>query len=215
MKIIGIYGGSGAGKSTVTKGLVQVLPNCTYINPGRYAREATEYLQNTMFSKLGLASIDPNISKSNYIFSSYESMTIWIDVIKEKVISEVEKYIEENKSEKEYIIVDWCFLPMCDFYKKCDYTLCVKTDYDIRYQRLECRMKNVETFSILRGSPFSDYSTKSFENRLKYTALEQYGYKSQYEFENNGTMEVLNQFTKDFAAKITGDSKYVGKFFKI
>lgn len=215
MKIIGIYGGSGAGKSTVTKELAQVLPNCMYISPGRYVREATECLQNTMFSRMGVSSVDPSISKSNYIFSSCESMNTWIDVIKSQVIANIEKNIEENGAGKEYVIVDWCFLPMCDFYKKCDYTLCVKTDYNIRYDRLSNRMKNVDNFSILRGSPFSDYSKESFENRLKFSALEDYGYKAQYEFVNNGTIESLNNYVNDFATKITGENNVVGKFFKI
>jgi len=191
MKIVGISGGSGAGKSTVSKGLVNILPNSIFIDVDPYFREATDKLEDKIFSEIHMEK-EEGVLNQNYFFSSLEAMNTWIRVISDYVNARIEEVVSKLGEGKDYVIVDWCYLPMCDFFKKCDYTFCVKADYATRYKRLENRMRAVSGgYSIAKGPSFSEYKKKSFENRVKYSAINEYGYKSDFNIVNDKDLETL------------------------
>lgn len=198
MKIIGISGGSGAGKSTASKGLATLLPNSLFVDVDPYFREATDKLESEIFEAIGMKK-DGNVLNQNYFFTSFESMSAWIDVIKDYVVQRINYIVENEGKDKDFVIVDWCFLPMCDFFSKCDYTLCVKADYDKRFDRLTNRMKAVEQYSIEKGPSFWEYKQWAFENRVKFSAINDYGYSSQYEIVNDKDLYNLNEKVKRFS----------------
>lgn len=204
MKIIGVSGGSGAGKSTVSRGLAKVLPNSLFIDVDPFFREVTDELEEKIFKRINVKKED-NVLNYNYFFESLEAMNVWIDVIKDKVSQKIEEAVEMESKNKDYIIVDWCYLPMCDYFEKCDYTLCVKADEKLRYTRLSNRMKAIDGYSIEKGPSFWEYKQSSFENRVKFSAINDYGYKSQYEIVNGGTLEDLQNSIEEFASFVMND----------
>ena len=78
MVIVGISGGSGAGKSTVSKGLAKILPNAIFIDVDPYFREATEKLRDEIFEELGVEQEEGGLDQ-NYYFDSFENMMKWIE----------------------------------------------------------------------------------------------------------------------------------------
>lgn len=201
MVIVGISGGSGAGKSTVSRGLAKYLPNAVFIDVDPYFREATEKLRPEVFRRMKVEQKD-GVLDQNYYFDSLKNMMIWIDVIKDYVSNRIEEVVAKLGADKEYVIVDWCYLPMCDFFYKCDYTICVNADYETRYKRLANRMSKVKSYSLESGPSFYEYQPKAFANRVKYSAIDEYGYLSKYQIKNDKDMESLNKSVKLIAEGI-------------
>jgi hypothetical protein len=56
-------------------------------------------------------------------------MNGWIEVIKDYVSNRIEEAVTKLGAGKDFVIVDWCYLPMCDYFFKCNLTLCIKADY--------------------------------------------------------------------------------------
>lgn len=200
MKIIGISGSSGAGKSTVSKLLLEELPNSILISGDIYMMEQMQKLDEEIFKKLNIKK-EKGVFSSNYVFKSFENQKITFEVIEEDVIKSIKKDIEELGQDKEYIIVDWLFLPMCKFYNECDITICVTADFDIKLTRLTNRMKN-ETIHKIGTKLLERYHEGIIENRIKFTTLNDYGYKSQYEIDNSTTEEELKTNVKKLVKKI-------------
>ncbi|MBQ3409696.1 MAG: dephospho-CoA kinase [Clostridia bacterium] len=201
MKIVGISGGSGAGKSTVSRGLAKILPNAVFIDVDPFFREATDKLEGEIFKAIKMVK-EEGVLNQNYFFSSLEAMNAWINVIKDYVSCRIEETVAKLGEENDYIIVDWCYLPMCSYFEKCDYTLCVKADYHTRFKRLSDRMKAVNGYSIASGPSFYEYQKEPFENRVKYSAIDEYGYSSQFEIVNDRDIESLNKSVKMIAEGI-------------
>lgn len=193
MKIVGVSGGSGAGKSTVSRELANILPNSLFIDVDPYFREATDKLEDKIFEKIGMKK-EGNVLSYNYFFASFESMNTWIDVIKDSVVQSINCAVEKYGKDKDYIIVDWCFLPMCEYFSKC-----VKADYEKRFERLTNRMKTIEEYSVEKGPSFWEYKQWAFENRVKFSAINDYGYNSQYEIVNDKDIYNLSEKIKAFA----------------
>jgi hypothetical protein len=63
----------------------------------------------------------------------------WIEVVKDYVSKRIAEAVTKLGAGKDFVIVDWCYLPMCDYFYNCDLTLCIKADYQTRYDRfLSC-----------------------------------------------------------------------------
>lgn len=188
MKIIGVYGASGAGKSTAAKFIKENLNNSLLINGDIYMKEQMQKLDKEIFKALKIKK-EEGVFSSNYFFQSYENQTTMVNVIKDSVTSMIKKEIETNNN-KEFIIIDWLFLPMCDLYQECDITICIKADYEIRVSRLQSRLKK-EQIHNLGTDLIKRYQPGTIENRAKYTALDEYGFTSQINIENNQSEEDL------------------------
>lgn len=203
MKIIGVSGGSGAGKSTVSKKLAELLPNSLLITGDVFMHEESKILEKEIFKRLGIKK-DENIFSYNYYFESFNNVKVWADTIKENVIAKVNAQIQNEGLEKDYIIVDWVFLPMCEFFKNCDYTICVKTNYEIRKVRLTERLQDKTIYNDGDRS-FWSYRPGSIERRLKFTALNEYDFKSEYEITNNGDTKMLYKKVEDMVYSIVNN----------
>jgi dephospho-CoA kinase len=127
--IIGISGGSGAGKSTTSRILSNIIPDSQLIVVDVLMHKYSFQYEDVILSKMNV-NTDHKIHCYNYFHDSFEKIKIWIDTIKDYVVTDINKIIEENPN-KNYII-DWCYLPLCDLYKKCNYTICVKSNFEDR-----------------------------------------------------------------------------------
>ncbi len=192
MKIVGISGGSGAGKSTVSRGLAKRLPNAVFIDVDPFFREATEKLESEVFKKIGVEKKEGVINQ-NYFFASQDAMNGWIEVIKDYVSNRIEEAVTKLGAGKDFVIVDWCYLPMCDYFFKCNLTLCIKADYQTRYDRLANRMKAIKSYTVQYGPSFYEYGEEAFANRVKFSAIDDFGYQSDYVIKNDSDMESLNK----------------------
>lgn len=188
MMIIGISGGRGAGKSTLCRKLAEILPNSLLIIVDNYMHEISGKQEKKIFNKLGIEK-NPQICSYNYFFKDFESVKIWISAIENEVTHCIETEIEKNK-DKDYIIVDWCFLPLCEFFYKCDCKISVTGDYEKREKRLTKRLINKDNFEHDRNdTPLSSYTPEMYLNSIKYTELSNMGYKFNYSVKNNSNIE--------------------------
>ena len=195
MKIIGISGASGTGKSTVSKLLLKYLPNSLLINGDLYMMEQLQIQDEKIFKKLKIKK-EKGVFSSNYIFQSFENQNTTIKVIENAVIKSIKEQIKKEGKNKDYIIIDWLFLPLC----------CVTAEYDIRLERLTKRLKN-ETIHKIGTKLFERYKDGIIENRVKFTALNEYGYNSTFEIENNDNETILENKVKNLLKKLTSNKK--------
>lgn len=189
MKIIGVTGGCGAGKSTVSKRLEEILPNALLIKGDVFMLAESDKLEDDILKSIGRKK-DENVYSFNYYHESLENIKKWVNVIEKNVIEQIENIIENEKEKKDYIIVDWVFLPLCKVFEKCDYTVCIKADSDKRLERLINRLKDRTIYKEFKGSYWS-YKPEILEKRVIYTALNDFGYKSKYEISNEGNLDTL------------------------
>ena len=200
MKIIGIYGASGAGKSTVSKLLLKYLPNSLLINGDYYMMEQLQIQDEKIFKKLKIKK-EKGVFSSNYIFQSFENQNKTIKVIEKAVITSIKEQIEHEGNNKDYIIIDWLFLPLCKYFERCNITICVTANYEKRLERLTNRLKN-ETIHKIGTKLYERYKEGIIENRVKFTALNEYGYKSNIEIENNDNEIALENKVKNILKEL-------------
>ena len=207
--IIGISGGRGAGKSTISQLLVNYLPNSKLIIGDSYMHTYSKILEKDIFKKLGIEK-NPNIFSYNYYFDNEKNRNIWINTIEKDVINEIENEITVNEdiSTNHYIIIDWCFLPLCDFFKRCDFNICIDTRFDIREKRLMNRLLNK---SDKTDTSVDLYTPEGLRKSIMYTDLSKDGFKFDYYINNNSTIEVLNDNVKELANNIIKKSKFRGR----
>ena len=190
--LIGITGGSGSGKSTVSKYLLTKLGNAKRITVDNIMEKNLVILYGKDIMK------EFNQKEYNPIelFESIEAVNKWMNICGENIYYEIEELIEKYSSKYENIIVDFCFLPMLDTWDECDMTINVKADTDIRYDRLKQRLINT-------CYAYEWINEISLSNRLKATSLDEYGYKSQYTVYNNGSYEELTKQVDEVLRKRT------------
>jgi len=201
MKIIGISGASGSGKSTISKKIHELLPNSTIIYGDLYMMELAQTMEDEIFLKLGQKK-EPGVFSSNYFFQSYESEKILVSVIENQLTKLIEKDLEKESNNNDYIIIDWVFLPLCNLFNKCDITIYVNTNYEKRIERLKTRMRN-ETVHKRNWNLLEKYKPGTLEKRAKYTALDEFGYDFTYYIDNNETEQELLPKIKKLTKKIT------------
>lgn len=186
--IIGISGGRGAGKSTLCRKLAEILPNSKLIIADNYMHESSKKLETEIFKKLGIEK-DPDIFGYNYYFENYKNVEIWISTIKDEVVRNIQKDIEDNK-DKKYILIDWCFLPLCNVFDKCDYKICVTGEYKHREERLTERLINKNNSEHNRNDiSLSLYMPDRYLNSIKFTDLSDKGYHFDYNVKNDSNIE--------------------------
>lgn len=218
MKIIGVSGSSGSGKSTVAKRLASILPDADLIDVDVFMRKVTVDKESEILKIMGIKYTEGEYSHNYYVneyyFRSFKDVEIWFNTIKKSVNDMIEEALKKSV-DKEYVIVDWLYLPVCDFYKKCNYTLFVKTDKEITENRLAERLKNKSMYKKNSDGTYSTYKAWAIENRVKYTSLDKFGYKSQYQITNDGDFNSLYKKVDEFAGCLTGKSNIANiKFFE-
>ena len=147
-----------------------------------------------------------NIFSYNYYLSSFENVKTWVKVIEDKVITDIQKEIHIKGKNKDYIIIDWVFLPMCMWAKECDKTICVTSNNKLKYNRLINRLKDKSIYNEGDRS-FWSYKDGIIEKRLEYTSLNEWGYKFDYEICNDGEMDELYKNVQLLIKKIVKNKK--------
>lgn len=184
MKIIGIFGGSGTGKSTASKMIHAKIKNSVIINVDKYMHKEFDRQKELILDTLNIQGTDRNKYICNHTVQSLEINKIAIGIMEETVYSEVLKEINLVKDNYDYLLIDWYAIPLTRIYDICDYTICVYADYDKRLDRLTNRLKDSNVYGYGDRSYWS-YEQDSIEKRVKITALNDYGYKADFLIENN------------------------------
>lgn len=180
--LIGVTGGSGSGKSTVTNFLKEKIPNCIAINLDEFMRKHCNEHREEIISKLDL-----NIGNdhwSTHLVNNYEDIKKWVGIIEKDIEKSIRKIILENKENDKNIILDWAFLSLLPIYDECGFSVLVKCDLNTKLERLTERL---EKHSKL------DKWNHVLTQRLKNTALDEFGHSATYIISNNGTLEELEQ----------------------
>ena len=182
MMLIGITGGSGTGKSTVTNLLKERISDCVTINLDDYMRKYWEEYKEKIISKLNLK-IETEFWHA-YLIKDIDTVKKWASIIEKDIEKSIRNEILENRNAK-VIILDWAFLPLFPIYNECNFSIFVKCDLDTKLNRLTKRLEKKGTLGR--------WNVKSLLDRLNKTALDEWGYSATYTINNGGTLEDLEQ----------------------
>ena len=180
MMLIGVTGGSGTGKSTVTDLLKEKICDCITINLDEYMRKYCNEHKDEIISKLNLDI--GNRHWSTNLVNNYEDIKKWVGIIEKDMEKSIKNIIFENKNLSKVMILDWAFLSLLPIYKECNISIMVNCDLDIKLSRLT---KRLEKNSKL------DKWNHALLDRLKNTALDNFGHSATYFIYNNGSLEDL------------------------
>lgn len=201
MNIIGITGGSGAGKSTISTKLSQILPNCKLISCDTYMMDLLQKKDKEIFKNLNIIK-EQGVFSSNYFFDSENNLNIFIDTIKYDLVDIVRNEISES-TDNDYIIIDWVFLPLCDLFNQCDITINVYANRNIRLKRLQDRLNSEKVFKI-GGKVIDRYKEGILEKRIKYTEFSNYKYT--FTITNEGSIDGIDFNVKKISEDIIKES---------
>lgn len=181
MIIIGITGGSGAGKSTLTNKLNQKIENSMVINVDDFMHKFLDIHKEEILSALKLENVEDYWY--NYLGINFDYIKIWVKIIENDIEKSIYKQIHENSSIDTFII-DWAFLPLLDFFDKCDYTISITCALETKLNRLKSRLSQYEKLER--------WHEDALMNRLKFTSLNELGYQTMYSIDNSSNIDDLN-----------------------
>ena len=184
MKIIGITGKSGSGKTTISEMLSKKL-NCNTIDIDKIGHKVTsdEKVTKKLCKVFGkeILNKDEKVDRKklgNIVFSNKEKMNILTDITwnyMQNIIDEILK-----KEEKDVIILDWALLPISKYWDKIDVKILMKANDEQRKNIVINRDKITEEYFFKRESNSINYST----------------YKFDYIFENNYMLKDMEKIMK-------------------
>lgn len=180
MMLIGVTGGSGSGKSTATNLLKKKISDCITIKLDEYMRKYCNEHKEEIISKLNLNIGDDHWS--THLVNNYDDIKKWVGIIENDIEKSVREIISENKNSTKTIILDWAFLSLLPIYKECDFTILIKCDLNTKLDRLTKRLEE--------NSKLEKWN-HALEERLKNTALDEFGHSATYVVSNNGTLNDL------------------------
>ena len=166
MKIIGITGKSGSGKSILASYLSKEL-NCKHIDIDKIGHEAIYRPEvfNTLINTFGNEILDSN----GNIDRKKIGKIVFSDKLKMDKLTDITWNYMQKKldlillQEDEIIILDWMLLPKSHYWDKCVYKILVKSDDNIRRERILKRDNISEEYLDKRESSSFDYSNISFD----------------------------------------------------
>lgn len=182
MKIIGVYGGSGSGKSTTTKLLHEKIDNSAIIDMDTFMHKNYNKHKEEILRALNVSE-EPGVWWYNYLSVNFETKKVAIEIIKEDMEIDFKRAIMEN-SMYDTCIADWAFLPLLGIMSNCDFTIAVSTEYDTKYRRLYER--------LIQEGKTDHWPRSAFVNRLRNSTLDEFGYKPNYCLHNNGSLQDLS-----------------------
>ena len=139
--LIGVSGGSGVGKSTLSRRWEEILPNSVLNKGDIFMNDRRKEVEEKILEKIGKKK-DEKIFSYNYYLETFENTKIWAKTIEKEVIKDIENEIKKHGDGKDYIIVDWVFLPLCKWFENCDETICVVANHNLRLERLTKRLQD-------------------------------------------------------------------------
>ena len=139
MKLIGITGKTGTGKSTIATVLAQKL-NGQYVDIDKIGHQATS--DPIITKKLcnvfdnGLLDNNGNVDRKklgNIVFSDTDKMQILTDITWEYMEQKLDNILLQKQ---QYFIFDWALLPKVKFWNMCDMKILVTSDDTVRKERI-------------------------------------------------------------------------------
>ena len=188
MKIIGITGKSGSGKTTFASLLAQKL-NCKHIDIDPIGHEALfqPEIFDSLCEKFGRGILDENgkVDRKRVgevVFSQKQKM----DELTELTWGYMQKILDEILIKNDDIIIlDWILLPNSKYWKMCDLKILVTSDENERKQKILKRDNISEEYLEKRESASFDYSTFEFD----------------YIFENDYKVETMKKIIEEIKEK--------------
>ena len=190
MKLIGITGKTGTGKSTIATVLAQKL-NGQYVDIDKIGHQATS--DPIITKKLcnvfdnGLLDNNGNVDRKklgNIVFSDTDKMQILTDIRWEYMEQKLDNILLQKQ---QYFIFDWALLPKVKFWNMCDMKILVTSDDTVRKERILERDHISEEYLKKRESATLDYSKLSFD----------------FIFDNDYTKESMDSFIETIYKNIT------------
>lgn len=189
MKLIGITGKTGSGKSTIGK-LLEKRLNCTYIDIDKIGHEATSdsIISEKLCIEFGQDILDENKNidrkkLGNIVFSNKEKMDILTSLTWNYMQDKLDIILSKNN---DYCILDWALLPIVKYFDMCDIKILINSDDIKRKERI-----------IKRDNISKEYLEKREANTLDYSK-----FQFDYIFNNNYSKETLNSIIDTICVKI-------------
>lgn len=166
MKIIGITGKSGSGKSTFASLLAQKL-NCKHIDIDKIGHEALYRPDNldVLCEKFGTEILDVNGNLDrkkigNIVFSQTDKMEELTDITWNHMQQQLNQILSQDD---DIIILEWILLPHSKYWELCSSKILVKSDDLARKNKVMERDNISEEYFNKRDSASIDYSTIQFD----------------------------------------------------
>ena len=189
MKLIGITGKTGTGKSTIATTLAQKLDG-QYVDIDKIGHQATSdpIIAKKLCNVFGneLLNENGNIDRKklgNIVFSDTDKMQILTDITWDYMEQELDKILLQKQ---QYFIFDWALLPKVKYWNMCDIKILVTSDDIVRKKRILERDHISHEYLEKREAATLDYSKLTFD----------------YIFNNNYTNENLDSFVEVIYDKI-------------
>ena len=166
MKLIGITGKTGTGKSTIATILAQKLGG-QYVDIDKIGHQATSdpIITKKLCDIFGNELLDANgtINRKklgNIVFGDTNKMQILTDITWEYMEHKLD-YILLQK--QQFSIFDWALLPKVKYWDMCDMKILIVSDDIVRRKRILERDHISEEYLEKRESATLDYSKLSFD----------------------------------------------------
>lgn len=170
MKVIGITGKSGSGKSTFASLLSKKL-NCKCVDVDEVGHQAL--FQPDIFKELcdkfGTGVLDENgkIDRKkvgNIVFADKQKMNILTDLTWNYMNKTLDNFLQQTDN---FMILDWILLPYTEYWNKCSFKILVLSDDIERKNKVIERDHISEEYFYKRDSASVDYSTFKFDYIVK------------------------------------------------
>ena len=193
MKLIGITGKTGTGKSTIATALTQKLDG-QYVDIDKIGHQSTSdpHITKKLCDIFGSELLDSNgtINRKklgNIVFSDTDKMQILTDITWEYMEQELDNILLQ---EQQYFIFDWALLPKVKFWDMCDIKILITSDDTVRKGRILKRDHISQEYLEKRESATLDYSKLSFD----------------FTFDNDYTKESMDSFIEVIYNKIMNEN---------
>lgn len=167
MKLIGITGKTGSGKSTIGKLLADKL-DCKYINIDKIGHEATSdaNISKKLCKEFGQDILDENKNidrkkLGNIVFSNKDKMEILTNLTWDYMQNKLDNIISKKE---DYYILDWALLPIVKYFDMCNIKVLITADDTKRKEEI-----------LKRDNISKEYLEKREQNTLDYSKF-QYDY---------------------------------------
>ncbi len=174
MKIIGITGGIGAGKTTVCDEMKKC--GAEIVDADKIARQivqrgmpALEEIENVFGKDVLTSDGELNRKKlADIVFSDEEKLKVLNSITHKYILDEMKRRVKNSVSE--VVVLDVPLLFQCDFPIKCDLTIAVVADKETRVRRImerdgvERLDAEVRMAKQLTDKEYSDFADICFEN---------------------------------------------------
>ena len=166
MKIIGITGKSGSGKTTFASLLSQKL-NCIHIDIDKIGHEAVyrPEILDILFEKFGTEILDKSgfldrKKLGNIVFSQKNKMNELTDITWGYMQQKLNQMLSQNNN---IFILEWILLPQCKYWEMCNFKILIKSDDTLRKNKIITRDNISEEYFKKRDSSSIDYSNIHFD----------------------------------------------------